>query len=73
MNLSILNYQNMRLFLAGKREGRIDAYVEMCTEGFVDADTAAEKLNLTAEEFDMIYKARNHITDDDDKKDADEE
>ena len=71
MNSSILNYQNMRLFLEGKREGRIDAYVEMCTEGFVDADTAAEKLNFTAEELDKIFKARNHITEEDDPQDSD--
>jgi hypothetical protein len=42
----------------------------MCTEGFVDADTAAEKLNFTAEEFDMIFKARNHITEEDDPQDS---
>ena len=58
MNSAILNAQSMRLFLEGKREGKIDAYIGLCAEGLLDFEVAAERLNMPMEAFDMLYDLR---------------
>ena len=54
----ILNYRNMRLFLEGKREGKIDALISLCADGIIDHEMAADRLNMTIEAFEMLYDLR---------------
>ncbi|MCR4764057.1 MAG: hypothetical protein K5696_11060 [Lachnospiraceae bacterium] len=68
MNTSILNYQTMRLFLEGKREGKIDALIDLCNDGLIDMETAADKLNMTIEAFETLFNLRKPISGDAEEK-----
>lgn len=67
----ILNAQTMRLFLEGKREGKISTIMELYADGLLDEETAAERLNMTVEGFLMHYKSRKRSKKD--YKSSDEE
>ncbi|MCR5674927.1 MAG: hypothetical protein K6G16_04380, partial [Lachnospiraceae bacterium] len=58
MNNYILNAQTMRLFLEGKREGRITTIMELVADGLLDEETGADRLNMTIEDFQMHYNMR---------------
>ncbi len=58
----------MRLFLEGKREGKISTILELCEDGIIDHETGADKLNLSQDVFEYLYSLRRPK-----KKDAGEE